>query len=56
MIDYLWVIGIVALTVGLAVRLAIETRRLNQHLTARNAQKTFHMRMQLPDRLKLDLD
>jgi hypothetical protein len=54
-IDYLWVAAALILTVGLTIRLIIDTRRHHAELRARNAQKTFHMTMQLPDRLKMDL-
>jgi len=55
-IDYLWVIAIICLTVALTIRLIVDTRKLRNELRARNAQKIFHMHMQLPDRLKMDLN
>lgn len=55
MIDWLWVIAILALTIYLTVRHILDSRQLTAELTARNAQKVFHMNMQLPDRLKMDL-
>lgn len=55
MIDWLWIIALLSLTIYLTVRHIIDSRHLTATLEARNAQKVFHMSMQLPDRLKMDL-
>jgi len=55
MIDWLWVICLAILGAYLTVRHIVDARRLTAELNARNAQKVFHMSMQLPDRLKMDL-
>jgi len=55
MIDFAWLICVVILTAYLTVRHIVDSRRLTAQLNARNAQKVFHMSMQLPDRLKMDL-
>jgi len=53
--DYLWVFCSILLLFGLTIKMLVDVRRLNKQLTERNAQKVFHMSMQLPDRLKMDL-
>lgn len=55
MIDYLWIIAATIFIVALTTQHVVETRRYRQHLNKKNEQKIFHMRMQLSDRLKMDL-
>lgn len=54
--DYLWLLAATVLTVTLAVKHYRDIKRENQRCEERNAQKIFHMNLQLPDRLKMDLN